>query len=434
LNGAGAQEENLFRRSNYFQSLEDPDQLDKERSWYYPLPEFSGVYSPEVFVFRESEQKGYGLLPKPVTMAFIAVAAYASPKLEENRKRPAYLGNLVLAENFIEKTKRKMRIILYLALEHFHDSVVLSAMGCGAYKNPPGHIAQLFREVINEPKFRNKFKHISFAIFNDHNANKAHNPLGNVYPFAEVFKDMSAKNKTKSQTNAKNVAASKANNTNTKNTKNNTNNTNANASVNSNSNNSATPAAKNNNTNDTNKPVEKVQPTANTNTNAAVQVKETDTEEKVINFYRTNEVPYGVFSNFAKYPIKLKDKIWPTTEHYFQAQKFANTPHEETMRNVKTAAEVAKAGRDRSLPLRQDWNEVKEQVMEEALVAKFTQHSQLKKVLLDTKNAVLVEHTSNDSYWADGGDGSGQNRLGFLLMKIRTAFRDEAEKKNQAKK
>jgi predicted NAD-dependent protein-ADP-ribosyltransferase YbiA (DUF1768 family) len=116
----------------------------------------------------------------------------------------------------------------------------------------------------------------------------------------------------------------------------------------------------------------------------------------VINFYRTNEVPYGVFSNFAKYPIKLKDKIWPTTEHYFQAQKFANTPHEETMRNVKTAAEVAKAGRDRSLP--------------------------------------LVEHTSNDSYWADGGYGSGQNRLGFLLMKIRTAFRDEAEKKNQAKK
>jgi hypothetical protein len=161
----------------------------------------------------------------------------------------------------------------------------------------------LFREVINEPKFRNKFKHISFAIFSespeldcasspsnkalkdDHNANKAHNPLGNVYPFAEVFKDMSAKNKTKSQTNAKNVAASKANNTNTKSPKNNTN-SNANASVNSNNNNSAAPAAKNNNTNDTNKAVEKVQPTANTNTNAAVQVNETETGEKGTLFSR----------------------------------------------------------------------------------------------------------------------------------------------------
>lgn len=102
---------------------------------------------------------GYGLMPKPVTMAFIAVAAYASPKLQENRKRPAYLGtycdiwcysasrliscaigNLVLADNFVEKTKRKMRVILYLALVNGHDAVVLSAMGCGAYKNPPGYV------------------------------------------------------------------------------------------------------------------------------------------------------------------------------------------------------------------------------------------------------------------------------------------------------
>jgi hypothetical protein len=46
LNGAGAQEENLFRRSNYFHSLEDPEQLDSARSWYYPLPEFSGYALP----------------------------------------------------------------------------------------------------------------------------------------------------------------------------------------------------------------------------------------------------------------------------------------------------------------------------------------------------------------------------------------------------
>lgn len=56
--GAGAQEENLFRRSNYYQSLEDPDGLDTGREWGYPLPEFCTIYSPSVFVFRSSEQTG----------------------------------------------------------------------------------------------------------------------------------------------------------------------------------------------------------------------------------------------------------------------------------------------------------------------------------------------------------------------------------------
>jgi N-glycosidase YbiA len=46
-----------------------------------------------------------------------------------------------------------------------------------------------------------------------------------------------------------------------------------------------------------------------------------------INFYHLKK-PYGFFSNFAPYPIDLNGKIWPTSEHYFQAQKFAGTPHE----------------------------------------------------------------------------------------------------------
>ncbi len=59
--GAGAQEEDLFRRSNYVQSLEDPDHLDSERSWKYPIPEFGGVYSPSVFVFRSGGPSGFVL-------------------------------------------------------------------------------------------------------------------------------------------------------------------------------------------------------------------------------------------------------------------------------------------------------------------------------------------------------------------------------------
>lgn len=64
-------------------------------------------------------------------------------------------------------------------------------------------------------------------------------------------------------------------------------------------------------------------------------------------------------------------------------------------------------------------------IMEEVLLAKFTQHAELKQTLLDTGDATLVEHTENDSYWGDGGDGSGRNRLGILLMKVRERIRTE---------
>lgn len=63
--------------------------------------------------------------------------------------------------------------------------------------------------------------------------------------------------------------------------------------------------------------------------------------------------------------------------------------------------------------------------MEEALVAKIIQHPQIKELLLSTGDEVIVEHTVNDSYWGDGGDGSGKNRLGFLWMEIRKELRDE---------
>lgn len=135
-------------------------------------------------------------------------------------------------------------------------------------------------------------------------------------------------------------------------------------------------------------------------------------------FYRQND-PYGEFSNFSAHPVKLAGKVWPTSEHYFQGQKFAGTEHEEAVRNAKTPAMAAKLGRSRSLPLRADWETVKEDVMRDALRAKFEQHPKLKLLLISTGDAELIEHTRNDRYWADGGDGTGKNRLGILLMELR---------------
>lgn len=140
-------------------------------------------------------------------------------------------------------------------------------------------------------------------------------------------------------------------------------------------------------------------------------------------FYLTRD-PYGEFSNFAKYPITLKGKVWPTSEHYFQAQKFAGTSHEGEVRRAPSAREAANMGRDRARPLRNDWERVKDDVMREALRAKFGQHPELRALLLGTGSEKLVEHTENDSYWADGGDGSGKNRLGVLLMELREQLRN----------
>lgn len=139
---------------------------------------------------------------------------------------------------------------------------------------------------------------------------------------------------------------------------------------------------------------------------------------RTILFYRQND-PWGEFSNFSTHPFRLKGRVWPTSEHYFQAQKFAGTEHEETVRNAKTPSMAAKLGRSRSLPLRTDWEIVKEDVMRDALRAKFDQHPKLKALLLSTGDAELIEHTRNDRYWADGGDGTGKNRLGILLMELR---------------
>ena len=82
-------------------------------------------------------------------------------------------------------------------------------------------------------------------------------------------------------------------------------------------------------------------------------------------------------------------------------------------------------GRDRKKKLRRDWESVKDNVMREAVMAKFSQHPDLAGLLLATGTARLVEHTQNDSYWGDGGDGRGQNKLGKILMQVREQLREK---------
>ncbi len=137
-----------------------------------------------------------------------------------------------------------------------------------------------------------------------------------------------------------------------------------------------------------------------------------------IKFYSTQD-EFGEFSNFAHFPIKLDGKMWSTTEHYFQAQKFTDIHYQEKIRKEKSPMIAARLGRDRKQKLCKDWESVKNNVMKKALTAKFTQHEDLKILLLSTDETKLIEHTENDAYWGDGGDGHGKNWLGLLLMQIR---------------
>jgi ribA/ribD-fused uncharacterized protein len=148
--------------------------------------------------------------------------------------------------------------------------------------------------------------------------------------------------------------------------------------------------------------------------------------KKIICFYSVN-AEYGELSNFALYPITLKGKRWPTSEHYFQAQKFASARDQEEIRNANTPMLAARWGRDRKRKLRRDWERAKVGVMREAVEAKFRQHEELRALLLATGDATLVEHTDNDDFWGDGGDGTGRNELGRILMAVRERLREDIQ-------
>lgn len=139
-------------------------------------------------------------------------------------------------------------------------------------------------------------------------------------------------------------------------------------------------------------------------------------------FYRVNE-PYGAFSNFAKYGFEAGGKYWATSEHYFQAQKFAGTPYEEEVRLAPAARDAARMGRNPRLPLRSDWDTAKIDVMRTALHYKFKSHPELVDLLLSTGNEEIIEGTIDDHYWGCGSTGTGLNMLGKLLMELREKYR-----------
>ena len=149
----------------------------------------------------------------------------------------------------------------------------------------------------------------------------------------------------------------------------------------------------------------------------------------VVCFYKVKD-KYGCFSNFSPHPIELQGKMWPTTEHYFQAQKFPGSKYEEEIRLAESPMDAACKGRCRDYPLRGDWEKVKDDIMLEAVLCKFRTHDDIKEILLSTGNENIVEKTTRDYYWGCGTKGTGKNMLGIILMKVREMLKDEIWKGN----
>src|SRR5262245_11021263 len=149
-----------------------------------------------------------------------------------------------------------------------------------------------------------------------------------------------------------------------------------------------------------------------------------------IHFYLASD-SYGFLSNFARTHVTLGGVTWPTTEHYFQAQKFHDPAKQAAIRIAPTPGAAKQIAWSSPEAWRADWDDVRDVVMLDALRAKFGQHKEMRARLLATGDTPLVEHTANDHYWGDGGDGTGRNRLGQLLMQVRGELQEQTAAANR---
>ena len=180
LQGSGAQEEELCRRSTLAISLYQfslpggryGDLADivgvKRRAERYPMDNtYGGIYSPGITFFRGTQDQGYVLLEETFQAAVISVASLNyNPKHGHNT-----LDNGNIPESDKPVLKEKIRTILRIGALKGHDSLVLGALGCGAFCTPPAQMARLFHEVLDEPEFDGRFRKIIFAIIDSPSSN-----------------------------------------------------------------------------------------------------------------------------------------------------------------------------------------------------------------------------------------------------------------------
>ena len=127
-------------------------------------------------------------------------------------------------------------------------------------------------------------------------------------------------------------------------------------------------------------------------------------------------------SNYFTAPVRYGDITYQNNEAAFQAQKCINP--KDRMSFIGLPPNRAKA-MGRKVKLRKDWEDVKNRIMYEICLAKFTQNKKLREALISTKDEELIEgNTWNDTYWGVC-NGKGLNMLGKILMRVRSELREK---------
>jgi len=141
-----------------------------------------------------------------------------------------------------------------------------------------------------------------------------------------------------------------------------------------------------------------------------------------IKFYKTKD-PYGFMSNYYKSRFFVFGRWWNWSEAPYQAAKTTVESEIDEIHQATKANDTRLIGQ--KVTMRPDWDEVKYEAMKVVLTAKFLQHHDLRKQLMDTGTEELIEDSPVDYYWGCGADGTGKNMLGKLLMELREELKGE---------
>lgn len=134
-------------------------------------------------------------------------------------------------------------------------------------------------------------------------------------------------------------------------------------------------------------------------------------------------------SNFHVEDVEYEGEVYKSAEHAFQAQKTGLKHQAALIASSQTPGKAKRLGRN--VKLRRDWEDVKDDVMLNIVRSKFKENAILQKRLLATGDAMLIEGNNwGDKYWGVCG-GKGKNKLGKILMKVRTEILNEQEKNGE---
>jgi ribA/ribD-fused uncharacterized protein len=164
------------------------------------------------------------------------------------------------------------------------------------------------------------------------------------------------------------------------------------------------------------------------------KIVEVQQDRQEIRFYRSNEKPYGAFSNLYKRPIEFEGRVYPTAEHAYQAGKARKEAVREWILSAPTPSLLAMAAHGLyTWDVAPDWSQNKFDRMRRVLRAKFIQHEDLQDLLLSTGDLRLVEVGRVDNevnrVWGEVR-GKGLNMLGVLLMELRADLREDGTRRS----